>query len=164
VTDVNFGNWAPIAKGPAGLTIGFWKTNIGKNLGYIQGKPQLTGEEIEVFLGAINKTYGEDYPFLHDLTLEEAYTILSIPDASNMTQKAEAQILGLLLTAQYKKYADEYVYLPDIGQGSYYSGDMSGAIDYILGLYDAGSYEAAKNLADALNNMPEEGYIWVELI
>jgi len=164
VTDMNFGNWAPIAKGPAGLTIGFWKTNIGKNLGYIKGKPQLTSEEIEGFLSAITETYGKDYPFLHDLTLKEAYAILSIPDASDMKLKAEAQILGLLLTAQYKGYADEYVYLPDIGQGSYYSGDMSGAIDYILGLYGDGDYEAAKNLADALNNMPEEGCIWVELI
>jgi len=164
VTDVNFGNWAPIAYGPAGLTIGFWKTNVGKNLGYIPGKPQLRSEQIEVFLSAINETYGGNYPFLYNLTLDDAYRILSISDASDMRLKAEAQILGLLLTAQYKEYADEHVYLPDIGQGSYYSGNMSGAIDYILGLYDEGNYEAAKNLADALNNMPEEGYIWVELI
>jgi len=72
--------------------------------------------------------------------------------------------LALLLTAEY--YGDEYknadVYLPDIGQGSNYSGDMLGAIDYIIELYGSGQYSAAKNLADALNNMAEEGYIWVE--
>jgi len=363
VTDVNFGNWHPMAYGPAGLTIGFWKTNIGKNLGYIKGKPQLDEETIAGYLSSICGAYGMDYPFLLNATfeddferndlgdaweivdgdwviedgelsgnstsgtgpnygtaklkirtaedgfdyarvleaevtfmgwntaestewqrvgiilqkdpdfdydpqpgkndwclifrgndrlyllneytawgpsipftpvegttyhmkmawdgttiygkawavgesepdwqltvswtniveepciglycsyahahfdnvvvyelcslnMEKAYEILSIPDVSDMKQKAEAQILGLLLTAEY--YGDEYknadVYLPDIGQGSDYSGTMSGAIDYILSLYKAGSYEAAKNLADALNNMPEEGYILVEPI
>jgi hypothetical protein len=76
-----------------------------------------------------------------------------------MQQKAEAQILALLLTAEYKgdAYKSAEVYLPDIGQGSAYSGDMSGAIDYILSLYDGGHFEAAKNLADALNNIPVDG-------
>jgi hypothetical protein len=147
-----------MATGPAGLSHGFWKTNIGKNLDQ-NGEPQVPGEDIVVYLGSIDTAYGDDYGFLDDLTMEGAYGILSIPDASNMQQKAEAQILALLLTAEYKgdAYKSAEVYLPDIGQGSAYSGDMSGAIDYILSLYDGGHFEAAKNLADALNNIPVDG-------
>jgi hypothetical protein len=148
-----------LATGPAGLTHGFWKTNIGKNLGYQPGEPQVPGDDIAVYLGSISDAYGGDYGFLDTLNMEDAYSILNIPDASDMEQKAEAQILALLLTAEYKgaTYKNADVYLPDIGQGSDYSGDMSEAIEYILNLYGSGQFKAAKNLADALNNIPVDG-------
>ena len=132
-----------------GRTIGFWKTNVAKNLGYNKGKAQVSGSNIENFLSVIGNQYGTDFTFLNGLDLVGAYDVLRILDASIMKDKAEAQILALLLTAEYKgddyKYA--YVTLPE------YSGGMLGAIDYILELYENGDYEAAKDLADTINNI-----------
>lgn len=159
------------ATGPKGLTIGFWKNNLAKNLGYRKGKAQVSTSDINNYLSAISDIYGDvcgddTDSFLAYLDMEGAYAIISVADASDMVQKAQAQILAFLLTAHYYglDYLDASVYLPDVGQESAYGGRMFGAIEYILGLYCDGQYKAAKNLADALNNMPEEGSIWVELL
>ncbi len=54
--------------GPAGLTIGFWKTNVGKDLYYIYGNPQVSASTMERCLRAIYAKYyvgmGYNFAFL----------------------------------------------------------------------------------------------------
>lgn len=172
-----FGVWTPvplqppspyITIGPTGHTIGFWKTNIGKLLYIIGGRPQVNEMTMRGYLAAIGlAAIGEEFGattedrFLQGLDLYDAYGILCVDDSSEMRYKAQAQILGLLLSEQYYGYNNEnevhHVYLPDIGQGGDFAGEIQGAIRYILDLYDNGQYAAAKNLADTLNNMSSFG-------
>jgi hypothetical protein len=131
---------------------GFWKTNIGKHLGEISGKAQVPKADIMKYLKAISDTYGGKHPFLKDLTLEDAYEILCIPDASDMQDKAQAHLLALLLNAEHfgQEYKDCDVYLLNMGLGVEYEGTLSGAINYILGLYKGCKYAAVKVLSEAL--------------
>jgi hypothetical protein len=170
ITGFNFGNWAPIVKGPAGLTIGFWKTNIGKNLGELKGKAKVPGDKIQTYLDGIPNE------FFTDLTLEEAYALLSIADASDMDDKARAHILALLLTIRWlgDDYGNAMVYLPDIStwDDPYlpFYGKMRDAVELIKKYHHKGYMtddflfmKLAKNLADALNNIDEDGGVfWVE--
>jgi len=154
---------------PDGFTIGFWKTNIGKNWGWMKGKGiQVPKAKIVNYLAEINETFdwqsghctGECMEWIRNITPSKAYSILSIPDANNMTQKAQAQILALLLTnAWYNDYYGENYYLkgcvdlpgdndPTIGE----------ALHDILEWYCDGEYKKAKDMADYINNQPEGGY------
>jgi len=154
--------------GPEGKTIGFWKTNVDKNLGYIKGKAQISATSLSTYLGAIYDKYyvglGYEFDFLNfgGLTqtqrLQKASQILNVDDNSIMQQKAEAQILALLLTEQWKGacYSDAFVYVPACITGSTpFIGNMSGVIQEILDLYGCGEYTVAKNMADFLNNLPD---------
>ena len=162
--DVDFGNWAPIVKGPPGHTIGFWKNNVCKNKAGKTKGIQVSAAEIIQFFSNISAEYGGEYSFLDGLNLETGCDLLQSGKGPGIQDEAEVQITALLLSAEYFDYytSSPDVYLPDIGQSSDYSGDMAGAIDYILGLYGAQNYATAKTLADALNNMSDEGYILIE--
>jgi hypothetical protein len=148
---------------PGGHTIGFWKTNIAKDLGYLKGHAQLDTATIMGFLANIDDKYGDDFAFLNDLTMYQAWVILSIPDPTSWEDKAEAQILSLVLTAEYyaPDFEDSTVYLPDVGQGSSFTGSGAGAIAYILDLYADGYLAEAQYLADGMNNAPES-VIWMD--
>ncbi|QLH75539.1 MAG: DUF11 domain-containing protein [Methanomassiliicoccales archaeon] len=148
---------------PGGHTIGFWKNNILKNM---QGRTkgiQVPYADIARYLSEIDEMYGDEYEFLNDLSFQEAYNILSIPNPSDPQDKAEAQILSMILTSRLwaPEWGDSFVHLPDVGQGSTYTGSGSGAIDYILGLYSDGAYSKAQYLADGMNNAPE-GVDWYD--
>ena len=165
ICDQDFFN---IQCGPEGKTIGFWKTNVGKNLGYIKGKPQISAAQFNTYLGNIYTRYfvnlGYDFEFLNysGLTqtqkLQKAWNTLNVDDSSEMRLKAEAHILALLLTEQWtgSDYSDSPVYVPACitGNGAFL-GTMSEVIQEILGLYGSGEYEQAKNMADFLNNLPD---------
>jgi hypothetical protein len=131
---------------------GFWKTNIGKHLGEIDGKPQVKKADLISYLEAISEKYGDNFSFLEDLTLESAYDILCIPDPPSAKDKAEAQILAVLLNAEYlgDDCKDKVIYLLHIGYDIYYEGNVPGAIVYILGLYSSGQYEGAHCFAQAM--------------
>jgi hypothetical protein len=107
------------------------------------------------YLKAIASKYGSEYEFLKDLDLEKAYKILRIPKPSCMKQKAEAQILALLLTSLYKgdDYTESDASISCVKYYVDYDGDMAGAIKYILKLYGNCYYWAAKDLADRFNNV-----------
>jgi hypothetical protein len=141
--------------GPAGYSKGFWKTNAGKHLGEIHGKPQVNRTTLLKYIKAIADKYGEEHKFLKDLDLRTAYEILSIPRPSCMKDKAEAQILALLLTSMHKgkNYTKAEVTIKCLKYNVCYDGDMSGAIDCILELYENCYYSAAKDIADTLNNI-----------
>jgi len=156
--------------GPEGKTIGFWKTNVGKNLGTIKGKAQISASNLNMYLGNIYAKYyvnlGYGFAFLNfdgmtqEQRLQKAWGILNVDDNSIMQLKAEAQILALLLTEQWKgsEYSDAFVYVPAcITGGDPFIGDMSGVIQEILSLYGIGGdcYTQAKNMADFLNNLPD---------
>ena len=158
--------------GPDGLTIGFWMTNVGKNLpkndpNYIKGKPQVARDVLSGYLTTITtKYYGTyHYEFLNfpagmssEDKMKKAFKILNVDDNSEMKLKAEAQILALLLTAEYKgsAYTNAYVFIPDCvtGHGAFH-GLMSEWIIHILNHYAAGEYMQAKNEADFTNNLPK---------
>jgi len=168
VEDVNFGN---VICGPPGHTIGFWKNNIIKNLNGANGI-QVPMEDLRRYLQNINDTYGADFDWLKfdvdedgcvsDDEMWKAYLILSIPDASDMMLKAQAQMLSLLLTEQLygEEYTNAWVYLPSIGGSTPMVGTMEEAITYIIWLYSEGYYEAAQGLSDYLNNLPES-CVWM---
>jgi hypothetical protein len=147
-------NWSKVSG--KGRSKGFWKTNIGKHICEIEGKPQVSKADILKYLAAIETKYGdkECLSFLGDLTLKRAYEILCIPNPPDPEDKAEAQMLALLLNLEH--FGDEYknkdVYLLNIGLGVHYEGKLSGAASYINDLYCTGKYAAAQLLAEALNN------------
>lgn len=154
---------------PDGFTIGFWKTNIGKNWGWMKGKGiQVPKAKIVNCLAEINTTFdwqnghctAECMDWIRNITPSKAYKILSIPDAKNMTQKAQAQILALLMTnAWYNDYYGENYYLEGYVD---LPGDNDPAIEealhQIMNWYCEGKYKKAKDLADYINNQPEGGY------
>jgi hypothetical protein len=168
----DFGN---VVCGPPGHTIGFWKNNIIKNLNNWNGI-QVPMEDLRQYLQNINDTYGgapgfewlmfdaNQNGYVDNDEMMAAYIILSIPDASNMMLKAQAQLLSLLLTQQLWEYSDEMLYLPDLGVGTEpMVMTMQEAIDYLLWLYDQGEYAAAQMLADYLNNLPDS-CVWREYL
>jgi len=154
-------------EGPPGLTIGFWKNNIAKNIGEKNGKPQVSLEEIKTILKGIKN------PHFKDLEPKVAYKILSIKTASSTYDKGMAHILAAIMSCSYFEYDhDDVVYLPDIApvddpelpfEGSYWE-----AIELIKKIFfhPELSYgeEVALALADALNNIGEDGYCEVEQI
>jgi len=154
-------------EGPPGLTIGFWKNNIAKNIGEKNGKPQVSLEEIKTILKGIKN------PHFKDLEPKDAYKILSIKTASSTYDKGMAHILAAILTCSYMEYGSESeVYLPDIApvddpelpfEGTYWE-----AIELIKKIFfhPELSYgeEVGLALADALNNIGENGYYEVEQI
>ncbi|MDH7508834.1 MAG: Ig-like domain-containing protein [Methanomassiliicoccales archaeon] len=154
---------------PDGFTIGFWKTNIGKNWGWMKGsgiqvpKAKIVSylEEInDIFDGQTGHCKARCMEWIRNITPSQAYNILSIPNANNMMQKAQAQILALLLTnAWYNDYFGPDYYLKGCvdlpGDDDMTIGD---ALHQILDWYCSGKYEKAKNLADYINNQPEGGY------
>jgi hypothetical protein len=165
ITDQDFFNAR--GSGPTGLTMEFWKTNVGKDLYYIYGTPQVTASSMERYLRAIYTKYyvGMGYNFAYlkfDPTLtqkqvlQKAWAILNIPDSASMQQKAEAQSLALLLTEQYKSvfYSKAQVYIPSsiTGHGPF-QGLMSDAIVNILKHYKMAQYAPAKNEAEFLNKL-----------
>jgi hypothetical protein len=159
--------------GPDGRTIGFWSTNIGKYIGMVKGKgTQVSKTDISAFLTNIyNKYYvgeGYGYDFLYfpgsmtwQQKLNKAWTILTVPDSAVMQDKAEAQILALLLTEQWKgaDYSNAFAYIPGCITGhGVVMGTMSNIILHILDHYEAGEFMQAKNEADFLNNLPYSMY------
>jgi hypothetical protein len=157
----------PVVKGPPGLTIGFWKTNIGKCIGEQNGKPQVPCDKIKIYLKGINN------PHFADLTLEEAWEMLSIKDASSTYDKGMAHILALILTHAYYKYDNnDIIYLPDIAPVDDpelpYKGPMWYGIELIKKIFFHPElyYGQAVGLAlaDALNNIGDDGYMVVEPI
>ncbi len=88
--------------------------------------------------------------------MAEAYLILSQDGPNTPEVKARAQILGLLLTSQYRPTTGgSYVLLPDIpGLENTFPHTGAGAIGYILALYDADMFNAAHALAGGMNEAP----------
>ncbi|MFP4169718.1 MAG: SdrD B-like domain-containing protein [Methanomassiliicoccales archaeon] len=160
--NVTFGNFIC---GPPGHTIGFWKENARKNLAGWTNGIQVTKEEYIDYLYKINETYGDDHEWLnfsdlgfptnHD-KLSKAYGTMSGFDHSNMTLKARAHILSLLLTEQMygEDYSGAWVHIP-CGDDPF-TGTMREAIQQIFEWYGAGEYEQAKDAADFLNNLDED--------
>jgi len=142
---------------PGGHTIGFWKTNIYKNMCGKTCGIQVTKEQIMLYLNELGALYGSQCPCLNGMTLSQAYSILNVPCNADMQQKAQAQMLALLLTSRLyaPDFGNSYIELPDIGQGSSYAGDGNGALMYLFGLYEEGQYSVVKDLADGLNNAGE---------
>ncbi|MHC1681257.1 MAG: hypothetical protein AB9860_08495 [Methanomassiliicoccales archaeon] len=158
--------------GPDGKTIGFWSTNVGKNLKYIKGKAQVSKDDLSTYLTNIyNKYYVTEmytFDFLYfpggwtaNQKLQKAWEVLTVPDNAVMQDKAEAQILALLLTEQWKgaDYSNAFAYIPGCitGHGAV-MGTMSNIILHILDHYEAGEFMQAKNEADFLNNLPYSMY------
>lgn len=150
---------------PQVYTPGFWKNNIGKQIGLVKGKGiQVPLSDIIAYLNSISSQYGGTYAFLSftgtDLQkATQAYNILSY-GGSDMIRKAQKMILSLLLSVEW--YDDHY------SAGFYLNGciDIPGdddptigeALEDILEWYDDGNYEDAKDLADWINNQPWGGY------
>ncbi|MFW6047826.1 MAG: SdrD B-like domain-containing protein [Candidatus Natronoplasma sp.] len=154
--EVLFGNWAPIVCGPEGHTRGFWGHNIcGRDgpggVGY-----QVPYDDVVMYLQNISDRYGDDYDFLADLDMQKACDVLSY-GGPDMKQTAEVQILALLLTAELYDYYDEepMVNVPGVHH-NYFVGTTEDTISMIFDHYDVGTdegYEAAKDMADWLNNI-----------
>jgi hypothetical protein len=149
---------------PQGYTPGFWKNNIGKQIGLVNGKGiQVPLADISNYLQNIKNTYGGTYAFLnlvdplHPSWTKErvAYSILSVPDNSIMQLKAQKMILSLLLTIEWKgsEYLNGCVDMPNGHDIT-----IADALADILDWYADGNYTDAKNLADWINNQPEGGY------
>ncbi|MFW6142318.1 MAG: MSCRAMM family protein, partial [Candidatus Saliniplasma sp.] len=154
--EVLFGNWAPIVCGPEGHTRGFWGHNVCRNTAPGDKGYQVPYEDVLMYLENISDRYGDDYEFLDDLDQSKACEILSYV-GSDMQKQAEVQILALLLTAEHYDYyeSEPMVHIPGIHH-DYFVGTMEEAIDIILANYDLGTqdgYEAAKDMADWLNNI-----------
>jgi hypothetical protein len=156
--NVTFGNFVCVP----GHTIGFWKNNALKHLeGDMRGF-QVPRSDYLAYLAIITDKYGDDFGWLNfsdalcptwQDKLEKAYEILDIPDSSIMMDKAQAQILSLLLTVELYGYTDEPVMIPDMGWGTgAFTGGMDDAVAQILEWYLDGNYSWAKDAADFLNN------------
>ena len=153
-----------------GLTIGFWKTNAAKDLGLIKGTPQVLKDPYLGLLGCVVDGYSGDISDwgewgiskpIDNVDLKWALHWLSygaydpttngftLPEASNSTVKARAQLLALLLTACYKgsSYTNGLITIPG------YDGPhpISYWIDLIIGYYNSGDYETVYYLANYLN-------------
>ncbi|MDD1767887.1 MAG: Ig-like domain-containing protein [Methanomassiliicoccales archaeon] len=149
---------------PKGYTPGFWKNNVGKQIGMVNGKGiQVPLSQIITYLNNIDTQFGDAYDldFLkftgsnYEKALK-AYNILKLPDNSdNMELKAQKMILALLLTIQWQgaDYLNGCVDMP-IGDDM----TIADAMDDILHWYTHNNFTAAKNLADWINNQPEGGY------
>ena len=153
-----------MVKGPPGLTIGFWKNNIAKNIGEKNGKAQVSYDEIKKILNGINN------PHFAGLTLKDAWKMLSIKDASSTYDKGMAHILAAILTHSYYEYdSDDIVYLPDIApvdDGELpYEGPYWNAVELIKKIFFHPELyygqEVGLALADALNNIGDDGYVVV---
>jgi hypothetical protein len=132
---------------------GFWKTNIGKHIGEISGKPMVGKATIIRYLEAISSEFGANFSFLDELTLQKAYDILDIPDPPNPKDKAEAKIMAMMLNYEHasERCKNKKVYLLNLWLDLEYEGDMEGAVAYILDLYEDGNYCGAQEFAGALN-------------
>jgi len=142
-------------------TIGFWKNNIGKLLKYLKGKPQILEEDMLSYISAASARCSD--VFGDTDTLEEAYEILSIPDSSEMLDKAKAQLYALLLNVasgriaetnnvQFTLYLSLNEKYPTIPQEDYplTAGE---AIDLSCNnIYTGTDLEFAKDICDVINN------------
>jgi len=152
-----------------GHTIGFWKNNVDKNIDGENakgkdknGNAQLTQGEMIALLDGILLSPTEFCPEVVaafvGLSLEEASAILN-NHKGPILQKADAQVLALLLSVGYYSGMDsDYllspIYLPDVGQaGGAFLGILSDAVGLILSEYCAGNYDVAHELATILNEM-----------
>jgi len=143
-----------------GRTVGFWKTNIAKALGIIEGKQQVSTEAILGCLEEITAEYGSSYSWLNftqpsnEAKLSKAHLILSFYNlASNMTYKARGQTLALLLTVCHLDCASTPIKIPWYNEGETHS--VYQWITIIFNEYNSGNFETAKDLADFLNNWGE---------
>jgi len=140
-----------------GKTIGFWKNNIRKALMCRTRGTQVSRQDILDALAEISENYGKGSMWNFEwltfdgselFNLMKAYNTLASRSwferrwnwkANDMEYKARAQILALLLTISH-----------------FYNGDpgiLTESVNTILNSYISGDYEAAKNLADFLNNL-----------
>jgi hypothetical protein len=143
--------------------LGFWKTNIGKLLGEIPGKPQVSEVRIITYLTTIVAKGVEsgDTIFIGGLeedakkalgkrTLTKIHRILNNPNPREMKDKAEAHLWALMLSAEHMgdDFKKSDLYILNLGLGVEYEGTVEGGIDYLLDLYDDGNYKAVKNVSE----------------
>jgi hypothetical protein len=146
-----------------GKTIGFWKTNIGKQIGKIRGKGiQVDIEIIRNALDNIHDKYGWSWiPYGPDQDIE-AWNLLNYKDPSTGKRcardpkiKAEAQSLALLLTAEIFGGTTDLTLIEINGYGS---DTISGWINQIVAEFNKASpdYVFIYDVADFLNNLNDE--------
>jgi len=145
-----------------GKTIGFWKTNIGKQIRKIRGRGwQVDIEVIREALNKIHDRYGWSWiPYGDDQDIK-AWRLLSYRDpitgkrmAWNATIKAQAQALALLLTAEIFGG----IFDPEMIEIDGYGSDrILGWINQIVAEFNKASpdYVFIYNVADFLNNLNE---------
>ena len=142
-----------------GRTIGFWKTNIGKQTGKIKGRGyQVPIEKISNALDEIYDTYGWDWIPQGEGKLDEAWLLLNYRDpetekrmARDPAIKAQAQTLALLLTAEIFGPSGLTTSVTIDGYGTYM---VQGWINQIVEEFNSGTpdYAFIYTVADYLNN------------
>lgn len=145
-----------------GRTIGFWKTNIGKQIGMIKGKgTQVHIDDIRDALDNIHNLYGWSWiPYDANQDME-AWNLLNYRDpftgekrSKDPEIKAEAQALALLLTAQIFGGTTDVTLIEIKGYGS---DTISGWINQIVAEFGKAQpdYPFIQAVADFLNNLGE---------
>jgi|GEM_PF-2223338 len=145
-----------------GLTIGFWKNNVGKFIGNKKNGRQVSDK---FFNDIDEKTFFDD---IYDCgSWDDVYKRLAKFDASSAEEKAIAQMFAMKLTSAYSEGG--VVYFVDYSRYPYDSdcyeiltaaSDYLGANpmyvqdlwSYVMDLYDDGDYSEAQELADCINN------------
>lgn len=134
-----------------GYTPGWWKNNARKLL---EGRTRGTQITLEDYVAAVDCVYtrwSSDLDWL-PTTVEEAHAILDIdePNCDHMI-KSRIHILAFLLTICH--FGEESENVMATGPLGTYSMSIADWADFIIGHYNAGNYEDAKDYADILNNM-----------
>jgi len=132
---------------PCGLprTIGFWKHQVAVALG-AKGTAQIPAPILQSYLplttlGGVQVT-----------TLQQMYNMLWLKNAT-MAQRAQQQYLATLLNVKNGQLGMltlvdiNYDHVPDVS--------LNQALALALAAWNAGNYEAAKNICDSINNMAE---------
>ena len=145
-----------------GLTIGFWKNNVGKFNDHKKNGRQVSDE---FFNGIDVETFFDD---IYDCeSWGDVYERLAKFDASSAEEKAIAQMFAMKLTSAYSE--DGVAYFVDYSRYPYDSecyeilaaaSDNLGANPmyiqdlwvYVMDLYEDGCYSEAQELADCINN------------
>jgi len=90
-------------------TMGFWKTNLGKLLGYIIGKPQVRRADMELYIAFAKTRCPQVFGGLNSLA--DAYNVFKHYSLS-MQNKAKAQLLALLFNVASGKASESDIVAP----------------------------------------------------
>ena len=127
-------------------SIGFWKHQFAVATGG-KGRAQYTSTQLQAFLDFIKTYWGSS--FAGSLGLQSAYQILNPDEPASMQDRAEQQVLALMLNvASGKVGTGNMVDLSAFGLGRVNVGQ---AIQYCLTNLDVNP-ELVKDIADTINN------------